>query len=330
MITEAQMKSAVVAGVLTEETAEALRLHVAQSQSNISDEENFRLITGFNDIFVVIASLLLMVSVKWMGGDVFGNFLAAAAAWGLSEFFVRKRRMALPAIVLLLAFVTYVSQGALAISDIFTEVVRHRSSDYIIPAIAVALAAWLHWKRFKVPITLAAIATSIVASLFAIVMSNESTAPLFPYASALAGIAVFIYAMRWDAKDASRQTKASDTAFWLHILAAPLIVHPIFSMLGVFSGEIQLLQAFVVFVLYIAIAIISLLIDRRALMVSSLGYVIYVFASLFKDTGNIAFGLAITGFTIGLALLILSAYWHQCRSFVLGYAPDLLKKYIPN
>jgi hypothetical protein len=33
------------------------------------------------------------------------GILVAAAAWGLAEFFTRKRRMALPSIVLLLAFV---------------------------------------------------------------------------------------------------------------------------------------------------------------------------------------------------------------------------------
>ena len=85
-----------------------------------------------------------------------------------------------------------------------------------------------------------------------------------------------------------------------------------------------------VFILYIGIAIVSLLIDRRALMVSALGYVVYVFSTLLSDIGHVGIGFAVTAFTIGSALLLLSAFWHKCRGFLLDFAPEKLKAYLPN
>ena len=46
------------------------------------------------------------------------------------------------------------------------------------------------------------------------------------------GVGVFLFAMRWDSSDPARQTRRSDVAFWLHLLAATgvlLIVFAIFS-----------------------------------------------------------------------------------------------------
>ena len=89
MYTEEDLASAVQAGVLTEENAAAFRAHVAQLQSvSAVDEEHFRLVTGFNDIFVVIACVLLLVSVGWIGAAVaiwLGALAAALAAWALAE-----------------------------------------------------------------------------------------------------------------------------------------------------------------------------------------------------------------------------------------------------
>ena len=70
------------------------------------DEEHFRLLTGFNDIFVSIAAVILLVAVGWIGNTLpphieasgpspFAGLFVAGTAWGLAEFFTRKRRMAL-------------------------------------------------------------------------------------------------------------------------------------------------------------------------------------------------------------------------------------------
>src|SRR4028119_1611577 len=122
MYSESDLESAVAAGALSREAAAALRDHVAGARETpLVDEEHFRLLTGFNDIFVGIAAVILLLAVGWIGyyvppnidgegPSLFMGLFVAATAWGLAEFFTRQRRMALPSILLLLAFVG----GALA------------------------------------------------------------------------------------------------------------------------------------------------------------------------------------------------------------------------
>lgn len=330
MISEDHIQSAIAAGILDEATANALKAHAIAANSNssdVADEEHFRLISGFNDIFVVIASLLLLSSLSWIGSAVFGSLLAAIAAWGLAEFFVLKRRMALPAIVLLVAFVGYLFAASIGWMMSFG---LEDAQTYIVPSIVATLAAWLHWLRFKVPITIAAGTAALVATLLASLASISMPTNLFTPIAIMLGLGVFAFAMYWDKQDTQRQTRKSDIAFWLHLLAAPIIIHPVFDLIGVLNGNINLMQASVVLILYIAIAIISLLIDRRALMVSALGYVVYVFSTLLNDMGHVGIGFAITAFTIGSALLVLSAFWHKCRAYLLNIAPSKLKLYLPN
>src|SRR5688572_10738606 len=109
MYSDDEIDSAVAAGAISAEAAAALRAHVAAARrAPTVDEEHFRLISGFNDFFVALASGLFLGSMYWIGVSVqpwAGPLLVSVAAWLLSEFFVRKRRMALPGIVLLLSFV---------------------------------------------------------------------------------------------------------------------------------------------------------------------------------------------------------------------------------
>ncbi|MGH8628884.1 MAG: hypothetical protein ACREYC_27725 [Gammaproteobacteria bacterium] len=324
MYSEEDLASAIRAGVLTDETAAAFRSHVARLKSGPAvDEEHFRLVTGFNDIFVVIACLLLLASVAWIGTTFvpwLGAMAVSVAAWVLAEFFVRKRRMALPAIVLLLGFVG----GILAAGIIFLE----KTSDaFVVASALAAIAAWLHWLRFHVPITVAAGAAAVVGCIIALLFAATPEARNWTTAiSLMAGIAVFVLAMRWDAADTLRQTRRSDVAFWLHLLAAPLLVHPVFTSLGVFSGQTKLGQAIAVVALYVAIALISLSIDRRALMVSALIYVLYTFSALLKQYGVVSLSFAITALVIGSALLLLSAFWHPSRALVLRLFPLAVQK----
>ena len=325
MYSEDDLSSAVAAGVLTEASAEAFRAHVEHRQrSSAVDEEHFRLVTGFNDIFVVIACVLLLASLAGIGASYashIGSAAVAVAAWLLAEFFTRRRRMALPSIVLLLAFA-----GAV-FATILLLVGTNDPVAYAIASAVAALAAWLHWRRFRVPITIAAGVAASVGCAFGLVLwAAPNAGAWLNMLSLVAGIAVFAVAMRWDATDTLRQTRRSDVAFWLHLLAAPLLVHPIFTVLGVTGGHADLGQALAVVVLYVAIALISLAVDRRALMVSALTYVLFAFSALLKQFGVVSLSFAITAFAIGAALLLLSAFWHPTRAYVLGFLPLALQQ----
>jgi len=104
MYTDDDLNRAIERNIFSPESvAQFRRLVATQQHTHLVDEENFRLVSSFNDIFVVIASVLLLGALAALG-DGLGGWLVAAAAWGLGEFFTRKRRMALPSIVLLFGF----------------------------------------------------------------------------------------------------------------------------------------------------------------------------------------------------------------------------------
>ena len=356
MYSQQELDDAVAAGVISADAARALRAHVEGQRSiAIPDEEQFRLITGFNDIFVAIAAAILLFAVGWIGqtiGQQIGLVIdhdgpsplaplaVAATAWGLAEFFTAKRRMALPSILLLLAFVggTFAAAGfALVLGVGDSALDDNPTLGGILGAAAgaiAAVAAWFHWKRFRVPITVAAGAGSVAAIavglLVAILGQNvENARDVILGFVLVLGIGMFLFAMWWDGSDRARLTRRSDVAFWLHLLAAPMIVHPVFTLLGLNDGTATLGEGVVVVLLYVGIAITALAIDRRALLVSALAYVLYALSELFKQFGAVELNIALTALVIGSALLLLSAFWHQARGAIVRPLPEGLRERLP-
>ncbi len=337
MYSESDIDNAVTAGVLTPAVANAFRNHVAAARETPAvDEEHFRLLTGFNDIFVSIALVILLMAVGQIGGSFargIGAAAVAAVACGLAEFFTAKRRMALPSILLLLAFVGGIAGavslfGLAAIGADASD--RAQALISALAAVAAAAGAWVHWRRFAVPITIAAGVAALVGLALALLLAAipAAKAAIWPL-MAIAGAGVFALAMRWDLSDRDRITRRADVAFWLHLAAAPLIAHPIFKMLGVFGNEIGIGTALIVLALYLAFGFIALAVDRRALLVSSLVYVLYAMYTLIKTSGAVELSAAITGLVIGSALLSLSAFWQPMRRRVIGTLGDLGRRLPP-
>ncbi|UUR08005.1 hypothetical protein [Sphingomonas glaciei] len=358
MYSQNDLDDAVASGAITPEAATSLRAFVdGQCKSPAVDEEHFRLITGFNDIFVSIAAAILLFAVGWIGQSIGQNLglvidgegpsfiapaLIAATAWGLALFFTARRRMALPSILLLLAFVggTVASVGFLLImlfvnNDL--EATQQAWTAGLVGAAAAsagALAAFVHWKRFRVPITVAAGAASVagiaVALIGATIGDTPSTGNILLGVVLLLGLGVFLYAMRWDSSDPSRITRRSDVAFWLHLLAAPMIVHPVFTLLGLNDGDATVGEGLIVVAIYVVLGIAALAIDRRALLVSALAYVLFALNELFRQFGAVSLNIALTALVIGSALLLLSAFWHQARAAVVSRLPGGLRGHLPS
>ena len=361
MYSQQELDDAVAAGAISADAADALRQYVAgQRAVAIPDEEHFRLITGFNDIFVSIAAAILLVAVGWIGqwigqaaglyvtdnGESGPSFIAplavAATSWALALFFTARRRMALPSILLLLSFVGGV---LLTVGFGLVQIIGPDRLDesnqlvgYAVGAVSAAVAAasaWIHWRRFRVPITVAAGAAAVaglfITALLAIVQPSDGKAAEQLVLSFMLplGVGVFLFAMWWDASDRARLTRRSDVAFWLHLLAAPMIAHPIFALLGLNTGSVTIGEGLVVVGLYILFGLTALAVDRRALLVSALAYVLYALTELFKQFGAVELNVALTALIIGSALLLLSAFWHQARRLVVSRLPSNLQDRLP-
>jgi hypothetical protein len=365
MVNQQDLDEAVAAGAIDAAAAASLRNYFdGQRETPSVDEEQFRLITSFNDIFVSIASLILLFAIGWIGqsiGQALGlaitengqqgpSFLApaavAATAWGLALFFTARRRMALPSIILVFAFVggvlaaTGLIEGQLVIGSLDSLENNEPLAKALfgglgaVAAAVATLAAYLHWRRFHVPVTVAAgaaAAVGIVLAITAAVFGDrfDDLRNVMLIISLLLGVAVFLFAMRWDSSDQARITRRTDVAFWLHLLAAPMIVHPVFTLLGLNDGNATIGEGLVVILLYVVLAIAALAIDRRALLVSALAYVLYALTELFKQIGAVELSVALTALVIGSALLMLSAYWHQARRLVVSRLPGALQGKLP-
>jgi hypothetical protein len=356
MYSQQELDDAVASGVISAQAVDALRAHIERQRSTaIPDEEQFRLITGFNDIFVSIAAAILLFALGWIGQWIGQNtglvvdqdgpsplapLAVAATAWPLAMFFTAKRRMALPSILLLLTFVLGVcaTVGMALVLAIGPDTMNNNNllGGIVLAASAAvgAVAAWLHWRTFHVPITIAAGAASVAAILVGLLLAAlgqniDQAKNIILGFVLLLGIGIFLFAMWWDASDRARITRRSDVAFWLHLLAAPMIAHPVFTLLGLTAGHVNAGEAVAAIGLYVVLGLTALAVDRRALLVSALAYVLFAMQQLFREFGAVELNIALTALVIGSALLLLSAFWHQARSAIVRPLPESLRDRLP-
>jgi len=336
MYSDEDLDKAVEKGVFSSTSVDEFRDMMTQAKGVSSvDEENFKLIGGFNDIFIVIACILLLASSLWVLSTispVLGYFVFSALSWALAEVFVLKRKMALPAIVLLFSFVGGVFWlSEIVFSSSTAASVSHEEDYGVIISIALAaIATYCHWRRFRVPITVAlgtAVALMFLVATVLAVLPNSTSFLL--WTSFFCGCITFATAMYWDSSDTTRTTHKSDVAFWLHLLSAPLIIHPTFMSLGILDGGGSISAMLIIILLYAVMTTISIAIDRRAFMVSSLVYVIYAVSSLIENYGGVGQSFALTGVVMGASLLLLSIYWHKVRVMIVNRLPDKLQGYLP-
>jgi hypothetical protein len=342
MISDAQLEAAVTQGILTPEQARRLRdlaQGVAPAASEPGetaadpDDEKFRLIGGFNDVFVTIGVGLLVAAIFALAGvfDFRPGFavLAMISAWGLSEYFSRRMRLALPSIALAAMFAGGAAFVGLSLGG-------GPDGAAITVPLAAALAAVAHERRFHVPADWAIAALGAVWTLLGVVSLIAPDLPANAKAVLYAalGLAIFAAAARVDASDLARTTLRSDIAFWLHLIAAPMIVHGAMPVLtgSASSGvsELSSGQAVMMLFVFAALGLVAIVIDRRALLVSGLVYAGVAIGYLLSQGVAKDLGMSLT--LLGLAALVLglSAGWRTLRRNVLALLPlGSLARFIP-
>jgi hypothetical protein len=346
MISDPTLQRAVAEGVITSDQADRLRALAGEAADSVpEDPEKLRFVSGFGDIFVALGIGLFLLPAGYLADAAWGRFGGAATvailAWLLSEFFTRKRRLALPSILLLVSFVL---SDFVALMTLFGAEVgsgswlnwgdlNHDGRAATFAALGAAALACAHYLRFRVPITIAAgaaaIGLAIVAGAFT--MSSGLSASTY-YDMVLAyGVLVFLVAMRFDMSDRERQTRRTDIAFWLHLLAAPLIVHSLIrGFLGGLNGPPDSSAAAGVLIVFLVLGLIAVAIDRRALLVSGLLYAGIAFGALVGRLGFVDRLVPATVLALGAFVLALSAGWRPLRRLVLGLLPPALARRLPH
>jgi hypothetical protein len=352
MIASEILAKGVEDGIITAEQAERLRaLENAGEPPELPvspDDEQLRFISGFSDVFVTIGLAMFLGAVGYFALSSYGPFgmwmAVAVTAWLLAEFFTRLRRMALPSIVLLIVF----AWAAFAASAIFlgSGATPYSSSQSVwalfafgvIEPAMLAGAAFLtvlltalHYWRFRVPITIAAGCSALLLMVIGLASG------LFPQSSRGAhsalilgcGLAIFGLAMQFDMTDPERLTRRTDIAFWLHLLAAPLIVHSFIGGVLDLGSKLEPKPAVAVVAVFLALSFVAVLIDRRALLVSGLVYAGGAFWTLIRQAGLSDITTPLTILILGAFVLLLSAGWKPLRAGILKLAPLALTRRLP-
>ncbi len=325
-MTRDDLEAGVAAGIITRAQLEALwALADKRIEAPVADEEKFRVLGGFNDILVAIGIGLLITGLIVASGAMNNAFVitlvSIASAWGLAEFFTAKLRLALPSILLSLMFVGSVAFLAGTLLGGAGD-----TSAMVTAGLGATGAALLHHWRFRVPIDIAIAAAGIVGVVGALVLASDTATNLFSGAALVCGLAVFGLGMFFDMRDPARLTRLADIGFWLHLLAAPLIVHSIVAgFVGAGSGGDGIgdnATAALVLVLFILFALVAIIVDRRALLVSGLGYAGYAMAQLFERVGGEgSVRAAVTLVALALVVLAVSAGWRSLRALIVPLLP---------
>lgn len=352
-IIDAAQRAALVS-MAGEQSVVAPRLNAAAS---LSVDDQMRLVGGGNDIFVTVGIVLLFSGALFALRAVFPSdslilaTLLAAASWGVAEIVTRQKRMRLSSTLLALIF----SASVFAFLSDFIST-RFGLSGGInllsLPALredAMAIGlmlgggliagAAIYFVRFKVPVlaAVAAIAATGLAFLAAILVYYDqvasggiaapdqlaevvSSALVVPL---ICGVLIFAVAVALDLHDRKRQTVWSDCAFWLHVVSAPLLVHPLF-VLATGQQETGIEPAAgagVVLGLMMALfVLVALAIDRRSLLAPTLAYlgsigIYYLISGAANTTGIPPFALILV--SIGALVILFGAGWQRIRSLII-------------
>ncbi|MER9934048.1 hypothetical protein [Mesorhizobium sp. M0088] len=332
----------------------------ARRADDEGDEENLRLVGGGNDLFVTVGTVLLsagffFVLTTLLPGQTFWIAgILAVFAWGLAEIVTRQHRMKLSSSVLALIFMAAIL-AALALQVETSFGIRKPETIWQLLALRQTasqagylflgggiIAAAIYFWRFRVPIIAGAIAIAFTLLAFlqtAIILYDSVTAGAIApsrmedvpellraalYMPLICGLIMFATGVAFDIYDRDRRKIWSDCAFWLHVVSAPMLVHPLFIMAtgqNVVFGHIApdtnatlMLAILILGFLYVALAI-----DRRSLLVPTLAYfgslgIYYLVNSASDSTGIPPFALILV--VVGALIILFGAGWQRIRRIV--------------
>jgi hypothetical protein len=334
---------------------------LAASEASVADED-LRLVGGGNDLFVTIGTLLFLAGAGFIATPALGASSAAlyvvmaAAIWGLAEIVTRQKRMRLSSTVLAVLFLGAISAliglwtnsqvdlAALEANPLSAFALRGDIGwlSFATTGAFIAAAAVYFW-RFRVPVIAALVALAATGLAFMQtalllydgVLGGQVAVPTIEqipdvlrdalYVPLICGLIVFAIAVALDLHDRERRTIWSDCAFWLHVVSAPLLVHPLFIMAtgqDVAFGAIKPGMDAVIglTVLIVVFTYVALVIDRRSLLVPTLAYFGSLgVANLVGEAATEAGvpPIALVLIAVGGLIILFGAGWQRIRSVVM-------------
>lgn len=212
----------------------------------------------------------------------------------------------------------------------------HMQQESMIPIltglIPASICGFVYWRSTKFPPL-----PAIMVALFILC----GTLPFQPefgpinrdfriYNIAMMGAAtvVLAWATWWDLTDIRRETERSQVAFWLHCCAGFFISRGAYALV---TGHMALEENFALglgeenifpfLMIFCTSVLISLLLDRRSLLLGSIMPTIIFFGNIGSEVYGILFS--------GLTLLIFTVFWRGWRQRMLQLLPPAVAAQLP-
>jgi len=291
------------------------------TSANDNREEPLKFIRSFGDVFITLGVVLLVIAINMTGLSGYYYLIPVAGFIAIGEWLVRVRRLALPGIAILISILFFVNKA----------IAFDHENATIFGLGILCLTSLLFYLRYKMPFSLLPLAAGLVS--IAIIQIGVDVIK-HPIIFSGFGLLVFIIAMWFDIRDTARVSHLSDSAFWLHLMASPLIVHgAMVSMLFSDQGWVQAMGKEVIIVTFFSgILLLALLLDRRAMLISTQLYMIYALTQLLQgqlnSTQNILIYILMA---LGLFVIFFGTYWYKTRRLIFGFlAGSVISHYIPD
>lgn len=280
---------------------------------------------------------------------------AGAVMWVLGELFARRRRLFLPAIAIVLAVTAFIAIGVgllyagvvavgdARLGDVDGGVPRELRIGFLLAAAFAFVTPATFYARFRLPFSMGMAGGGVAFFVIAAVLiyAWDAAQNLLPVLALILGLLLFAAGVWFDARDPSRVSRYSDNGFWLHFAAAPLILGGAFGLIGQAFGASgaaamggaghlvasaasesgnAVAQSAVTLLVVFALGFVSLLINRRVLIVSALLTTGVAIGVILNEFGLGAGALAASVLVVlGGFVLILGAGWHGVRRALLGW-----------
>ena len=199
--------------------------------------------------------------------------------------------------------------------------------SWVSAGLGLALAGLAQGLRFRAPINAALFVGGLAAGLSGLFqLALSVTLPLSVHV--VIGLAILVLAVSLDASDPQRQGLRADAAFWLHLLAAPWLVHSLF--LHFSQAETGAVQTTAMLGIYLLLGLVSLVLDRRAMLLAGLSYVLVALSDLLgRGSHANAVPFAVAALIVGAALVLIAARWQAARRPLLRRLPARWQQLLP-
>ncbi len=354
MRTEIDLDAAAAAGLIGEDQAVALRnFQATRDGMSGASSEKFQLFGGYADLVIGIGMAMIVIAggvlingidqLEEFPGIMVALLLCFAAAAGLFALTKRINLRASPAMamVLTVGFAGFSAMTLVLALIGVAEGFGFRPKQVEVQVFGAALLAHIavmrvHWRRFRFPPTPALIVAGhgfVTLAVIAGVTPYDSRGIAMAAAALLIATGTMIAGVWWDLTDIRRETERSQTAFWLHCVAGVLMSRALFSLLTgstMVDGELiltglTLAQFPYVVAMVLGAAVISLLLDRRSLLVGCLLPTVGIFEGMGDDRTGVVAGLLLAG----TALIFFSTAWVKLRTRLLALLPERIAAQLP-